>query len=347
MVQASLIAALLYASASLSPAGNITIQGDPNEWVIVDQVDNERVSTTVLLRPDENLASWYEMLTFMTIKGPDVPRVVANNLRDRLLMNCPESSFEFHREASTDVLYEFRSAGCNAEYGFASQHEIGRIARMADSTLRVAYAVNSPQMSAELRQRFSTLLDGDLATLDHARIKSLASSSGTTPGRTATAPDTPKAADEIRGLLEQQTALLRELDRLGEEAQKDTAPASEPAARSDLTPVTLHEVQGDGSVGAPTSEFKSTDTGMWALMPLSTRSGADVRVRWIYEEGELGGEQLLREFSLVWDQAYDTVRSLLQPSGLIPVGRYRVEIIVDGQQVGVGRFSVRRAGRFG
>ncbi|MCF2970181.1 hypothetical protein L1047_03090 [Synechococcus sp. Nb3U1] len=145
-----------------------------------------------------------------------MPRILANNLRDRLLTNCPESSFKFHREASTDVLYK-----------------------------------------------------------------------------------------------------------------------------------TLHEMQGDGSVGAPTSEFKSADSGMWALMPLSTRSGADVRVRWIYKEGEFGSEQLLREFSIIWDQAYDTVRSLLQPNDLIPVGRYRLEIIVDGQQVGVGRFSVRRAGRFG
>lgn len=343
MVQARLIAALLYASASLSPAGTITIQGDPNEWVIVDQVDNERVSTTVLLRPDENLASWYEMLTFMTIKGSDVPRVIANNLRDRLLTNCPESSFKFHREASTDVLYEFRSAGCNAEYGFASQHEIGRITRMADSTLRVAYAVNSPQMSAELHQRFSTLLDSDLEALDHARIKALAGSGGTTPRKTITAPDTSNTGDEIRSLTEQQTTLLADLDRLGAEARTDP----EPTPRSNLTPVTLHEMQGDGSVGAPTSEFKSTDSGMWALMPLSTRSGADVRVRWIYEEGEFGSEQLLREFSVVWDQAYDTVRSLLQPNDLIPVGHYRVEIIVDGQQVGVGRFSVRRAGRFG
>ncbi|MEN9230153.1 MAG: hypothetical protein Q6L68_04545 [Thermostichus sp. DG02_5_bins_236] len=33
-------------------------------------------------------------------------------------------------------------------------------------------------------------------------------------------------------------------------------------------------------------------------MPLSASGGADVRVRWIYEEGEAGGEQLLQEFSL-------------------------------------------------
>ncbi|MEN9229315.1 MAG: hypothetical protein Q6L68_00290 [Thermostichus sp. DG02_5_bins_236] len=154
-MQAGLLAALLYASASLSPSGHITIQGDPKEWVVAQQEENEQLSMTVLLRPGENLASWDEMLTFMTIKRPDVPRVLANNLRDRLLINCPESSFEFHRETSTDVLYEFRSAGCNAEYGFDSQHEIGRIARTADSTLRVAYAVNSPQMSTELHRRFS------------------------------------------------------------------------------------------------------------------------------------------------------------------------------------------------
>lgn len=332
-----------------SPSGRLIVQGDPDEWVIAEQSDNERVSTTVLLRPGESVASWYEMLTFMELKGSDLPRVIANQIRDRLLANCPQSQFEFHHERPDDVLYEFRSAGCNASYGHASQHEIGRIIRRPNGALRVAYAVNSPQMSPELRRRWTTLLDGRLAEADAALIRGAG-------GRSASAlaeaeANMRSASESIRRLNATQEELLAELDRLGAEAREDAAryAARSPASGSlaNLRQVSLHEIRGDGSPGIAQSEFKSTDSGMWALMPLSARPGAQVRVRWIYEGGEAGGEQLIREFDMVWDASYDTLRSLLQFNRLIPVGRYRVEVVVDGLTVGVGRFSVRRAGQFG
>ncbi len=345
-----ILAALLWSQIAPSPSGNLMIQGDPDEWVIAEQTDNERVSSTVLLRPGESVASWYEMLTFMELKGPELPRVIANNVRDRLFANCPESHFEFHHERPDDVLYEFRSAGCNAAYGHASQHEIGRIIRRPNAALRVAYAVNSPQMSPELRRRWTTLLGGRLGTADPISVRGTARGGGRIAAEEA-ATAMREASSAIRSLNATQDQLLAELDRLGAEAREDAARyAARPPAESataGLRQVSLHEVRGDGSPGIAVSEFKSTDSGIWALMPLAARSGAEVRVRWIYEGGEAGGEQLVREFSLVWDATYDTVRSLLQFNRLIPVGRYRVEVVVDGVTAGVGRFSVRRAGQFG
>jgi hypothetical protein len=346
---ALILGTLLWAQIGPSPSGNLMVQGDPDEWVIAERSDGEQVSSTVLLRPGESVASWYEMLTFMELKGQALPRVVANNLRDRLLANCPQSRFEFHHERPDDVLYEFQSAGCNASYGHASQHEIGRIIRRPNGALRVAYAVNSPQMSPELRRRWTTLLEGRLATTDPASVRI---AGGGASAASAQASATLQSASEaIRRLNDSQEALLAELDQLGAEAREDAARyagrAPSTSAGAGLRQVSLHEIRGDGAPGIPLSEFKSTDTGMWALMPLSARSGADVRVRWIYEGGEAGGEQLVREFSMVWDPTYDTVRSLLQFNRLIPVGRYRVEVVVDGLTVGVGRFSVRRAGQFG
>ncbi|MDW8478983.1 MAG: hypothetical protein RML12_02920 [Xanthomonadales bacterium] len=353
-------AALLWTAASLSPSGNILIQGDPEEWVIASHEENERVATTVLLRPGASLASWREMLTFMEIRGSELPRAVAGGLRDRLLAHCPDSRFEFLRDRAEDVLYEFRSGGCGIEYGHARQHEIGRVARTAGGALRVAYAVNAPEMAPELRRRFVTLIDGRLGDPRTAPVRSLPALAGRGGPEPDLGAETPaggpaavvrEASRELERLHAEQEALLAELDRLGAEAREDAARdagrRARPEAPGELATVRLHELRGDGSPGAVTSEFKSTDGGMWALMPLSARSGADVRVRWIYEGGEAGGERLLREFPVVWEHGFDTVRSLLQFTGFAPVGAYRVEVLVDGRLVGVGRFRVRRAGQFG
>jgi hypothetical protein len=343
-----LLAALTLSAASLSPSGNIMIQGDPDEWRVVQHDGNERVTTTILLRPGETSASWYDMLTVMDIHGGDVPRVVIAGMRDRLLAACPQASFVFHRDVPDDVLYEFQSGDCESADGPMRQHEIGRVTRGPGGAFRVAYAVNSARMSPELQRRWTTLLDGRLGTAQGFPIRNLVA---VTPAP-APAPGTARvesALAEARTVLERQDALLAELDRLGAEATEDARAYARGGATEEagLLRVRLHLGRGDGTPGEQRERFKTTEGPIWAVMPLSARAGATVRADWYYERGEAGSEQMLRTMEFVWDSLYDTARSYLSFNRLPPPGIYRVEIFVDGRRVGLGRFEIYRASPFG
>jgi len=77
----NLFAGLLFASAFLSPSGNVIIEGDVGEWAFADHQVTETATLTVLIRPEESLASWREMLSVMNVQlgtagAPPCPRRV-------------------------------------------------------------------------------------------------------------------------------------------------------------------------------------------------------------------------------------------------------------------------------
>ncbi|MFS8856128.1 hypothetical protein NW844_11725, partial [Synechococcus sp. H55.2] len=127
-----------------------------------------------------------------------------------------------------------------------------------------------------------------------------------------------------------------------QEAQADARAYSQKAPNEAGTSViSLHRGRADGSPGEVTTEFKTTDTLVWAILPVgSLPANAQVEMLWYYEGGEAGGEQLIRKFDFPWDPLADTVQGFLSFSQPY-TGRYRVEVQVNGEKIGVGRFTIR------
>ncbi|PIK94984.1 hypothetical protein SYN60AY4M2_05955 [Synechococcus sp. 60AY4M2] len=336
----NLFAGLLFALAHLSPSGNVLIEGDVGEWAFADRQVTETATLTVLIRPEASLASWREMLSVMNVQVPKLPRFLANNMRNNLLEYCPQTMWEFHRESEEDVLYEFRSAGCRGQVAGIQEHEIGRITQGPDGPVRIAYAAK-PEMTPEMRSRWLNLLGSEVGTARGFPIQNL---TGAARKPSSPAPEQPIAhwLQEATEALKRQEDLLAELDRLAQEAQANARAYSQKAPNEAGTRViSLHRGRGDGSPGEATTEFKTTDTLIWAILPVgSLPANAQVEMLWYYEGGEAGSEQLIRKFDFPWDPLADTVRGFLSFSQPY-TGRYRVEVHVNGEKIGVGRFTIR------
>ncbi len=340
----NLFASLLLASAFISPAGNVVIEGDVGEWAFADHQVNETATLTVLTRPGESLASWSELLSVMDVHVEGSARFLANHMRDNLLANCPQTTWEFHRESEEDVLYEFRSAGCLGVVAGIQEHEIGRITQGPSGSVRIAYAAK-PQMTTEVQSRWLNLLGSEVGTAQGFPVRNL---SGVVTQSSSPASEAPTAERQIAQWLQeatealkQQEDLLAELDRLGQEAQADARAYSQETPKEMGTSViSLHRGRGDGSPGEATTEFKTTDTLIWAILPVGNLpANAQVEMLWYYEGGEAGGEQLIRKLDVPWDPG-DTVQGYLSFSQPY-TGRYRVEIHINGEKTGVGRFTIR------
>lgn len=341
----NLFAGLLLASAFLSPSGNVVIEGDVGEWVFADHQVNETATLTVPIRPAENLASWREMLSVMDVHVEGSPRFVANRLRDTLLSHCPQTTWEFHRESEEDVLYEFRSAGCRGRVSGVEEHEIGRITRGPSGSVRIAYAAK-PEMTSEVRSRWLNLLGSEVGTAQGFPIRNLSGAIAQPSSPVSEAPTAERQMarwlQEATDALKQQEDLLAELDRLGQKAQADArAYSQETSKEAGLRTIGLYRGRGDGSPGEATTELKTTDTLILAILPVGNLpANAKVEMLWYYEGGEAGGEQLIRKLDFPWDPLADTVRGFLSFSQPY-TGRYRVEIHINGEKVGIGRFTIR------
>ncbi|MFS8798941.1 hypothetical protein [Synechococcus sp. R60.3] len=341
----NLFAGLLLASAFISPSGNVVIEGDPGEWVFADHQVLEGVTLTLLTRPGESLASWREMLSVMDVHVEGSPRFLANHMRDNLLANCPQTTWEFHRESEEDVLYEFRSAGCRGTVSGVEEHEIGRITRGPSGSVRIAYAAK-PEMTSEVRSRWLNLLGSEVGTAQGFPIRNLSGAIAQPSSPVSEAPTAERQIarwlQEATDALKQQEDLLAELDRLGQAAQADARAYSQGTPKeAGLRTIGLYQGRGDGSPGEATTEFKTTDTLIWAILPVGNLpANAKVEMLWYYEGGEAGGEQLIRKLDVPWDPLADTVRGFLSFSQPY-TGRYRVEIHVNGEKVGIGRFTIQ------
>ncbi len=329
----NLFAGLLFTSPYLSlsgdvliASGNLLIEG-LGEWVFADHQVLEGLTLTLLTRPGESLSSWSEMLSVMDIHVERSPRLFANRLRDGRLADCPQTTWEFHWESEEDVLYEFRSAGCRGGVAGIQEHGIGRITRGPRGSVEIGYAAKA-EMKPEMRSRWLNLLGSEVGTARGFPIQNLTAAASKPPSPASKAPTPERQIARWLHLLQEAQAHAR--------AYSQKAP-NEAGTRV----ISLHRGRGDGSPGEATTEFRTTDTLIWAILPVgSLPANAQVEMLWYYEGGEAGGEQLIRKFDFPWDPLADTVRGFLSFSQPY-TGRYRVEVHVNGEKIGVGRFTIR------
>jgi hypothetical protein len=127
--------------------------------------------------------------------------------------------------------------------------------------------------------------------------------------------------------------------------ERSDAPAPAPAPPVSTAPAPLPgvgaielgtAVGADGRVTAPASTFGASDTIHASVRTEGLKAGSTLSARWTYEDGQVVSEN--RE-SLAANQAV-TEFHISKPDGW-PVGRYRVEIALDGRPAGAREFEVR------
>ncbi len=96
-------------------------------------------------------------------------------------------------------------------------------------------------------------------------------------------------------------------------------------------------IGGDNRVTMPTTTFRPSDTIYAAVASDGSAASVNVGARWSFQDG-----QLVNEASQAIAPAGPAVTTfnISKPDGF-PVGRYKVEVLVDGQPAGQSEFEVR------
>ena len=122
-----------------------------------------------------------------------------------------------------------------------------------------------------------------------------------------------------------------------------TAPAPLPAPTPAPTPaVTIGNIELGNAVGAdnrvttPSMNFAPTDTIYAAVSTNGASPNTTITARWTYQDG-----QVVNESSQTIAPAGPAVTTfnIAKPDGW-PVGKYKVEVMIDGQSVGQREFDV-------
>lgn len=125
-------------------------------------------------------------------------------------------------------------------------------------------------------------------------------------------------------------------------APAPTAPAeAPPAAPVTVTAVDLgNSVSGDKRVTTPLTTFGATDTIYAAVTTNAENSSAEsvakLAARWTYQDGQVVDETA-KDFSFT--DTGTTAFLINKPDGW-PIGRYKVEIMVDNEVVQTREFKV-------
>jgi hypothetical protein len=93
-------------------------------------------------------------------------------------------------------------------------------------------------------------------------------------------------------------------------------------------------LNSDHSVGAHTAQFKPTDTIYVAVLTGASGAGK-ISARWTY-----AGRPVSEETKDVSYQGEAATEFHIQNSGGFPAGDYKVEVLLDGQSVGIRDFRV-------
>ncbi len=95
-------------------------------------------------------------------------------------------------------------------------------------------------------------------------------------------------------------------------------------------------LNSDKSVGTHVTQFKPDDTIYVAVLTNATGAGT-ITARWSY-----GGRSVGEETKKVSYKGEAATEFHLQNSGGFPPGDYKVEVLLDGQSVGIRDFRVAR-----
>lgn len=117
-------------------------------------------------------------------------------------------------------------------------------------------------------------------------------------------------------------------------------PMPDPAAASTFVVRTIDlgsAIGADNRVTAPATTFKPSDTIYAAVASDGSAASVNVGAKWSFEDGQMVNEA---SQAIAPTGPAVTTFNISKPDGF-PVGRYKVEVTVDGQPAGQGEFEVR------
>lgn len=124
--------------------------------------------------------------------------------------------------------------------------------------------------------------------------------------------------------------------------QPATPPASQPLGTPGATAVSVtaldlgNAVGADNRVANPQASFARTDTIYAAVTTSGAAPSSTIAARWTFQDGQVVGE----ESKTVAPNGSDvTTFSVSKPDGW-PAGKYKVEVMVDGQVAATREFDV-------
>ncbi len=119
-----------------------------------------------------------------------------------------------------------------------------------------------------------------------------------------------------------------------------TAPMSDPSAPSTFVVRSIDvgsAIGPDNRVTAPTTTFRPSDTIYAAVASDGSAASVNVGAKWSFEDGQMVNEA---SQAIAPTGPAVTTFNISKPDGF-PVGRYKVEVTVDGQPAGQSEFEVR------
>ncbi len=96
-------------------------------------------------------------------------------------------------------------------------------------------------------------------------------------------------------------------------------------------------IGADNRVSIPATTFKPSDTIYAAVSSDGTAASVSVGAKWSFEDGQMVNEA---SQAIAPTGPAVTTFNISKPDGF-PVGRYKVEVMVDGQPAGQSEFEVR------
>jgi len=123
-----------------------------------------------------------------------------------------------------------------------------------------------------------------------------------------------------------------------DEPAVEAVPPAAPAAAFRVTSVDLGKsLNADKSIANSASDFRPGDTVFVSVATEGASPGAAVKARWTFQDGQLVDESTQ---TVAPTGASRTEFHVMKPGGW-PVGKYKVEISVDGALAGSKEFEVK------
>lgn len=169
-VWSSLLLSLMFLSTSaLAQEERVNFQIPKEEvelgWKVGNQREvPERYSLTELVRKDEDIKSWSELVTIHNFALPPGGHTLAesvegafNAVKNALELQCPGSKeWNVLEKSETSILYEWISVGpCDP---WPKQHEIAKLLFGKSNLFQLRYTIKTSEMPADKRSRWIKVL---------------------------------------------------------------------------------------------------------------------------------------------------------------------------------------------
>ena len=128
---------------------------DSREWRVGYQADNRQQAVREYVLPGQTVHNWRELVTSHYSVQQVAVSAMFEEMKLRLSRDCPSLRVSIIEESADNILYEWQHDGCQ---GYPPQHELRRITRSLNGTLMLSYVAKTPQLSAETRSTWISII---------------------------------------------------------------------------------------------------------------------------------------------------------------------------------------------